>query len=444
MKTLIKNATVVLPDGPQKTSVLIDGSQIAAIDCPDSTKADEVIYGYGMHLLPGVIDPHVHMRDPGFTHKEDLRSGSRACARGGITTFLDMPNTNPATISQKMLEEKLTLAAHTSLVNYGFFIGATAENMDELKHATRTPGIKMYLGSSTGDLLLNDPAMVEAIFAETSLPIAVHAEDENIIKRNMAEVGVPRTVMDHSKIRTVEAEVACIRRAVGLAKEYKHRLHICHVSSGASVEEFEDHDDLITAEVTPHHLLLNIDDYMNLGTLAQMNPALKTKEDNEALLKALLEDKIQIIATDHAPHAYAEKCGKYPDTPAGVPGVDTALPLMLDLVAKDKCTIEDVVHWMCEGPALVWNIMEKGRIEVGYDADLVLVDMNKSQVIRGPQIESKCRWTPFEGREVTGWPVRTWVCGKEVFRDGKFDESRPGVEVMFDHNRGGYWAGLDD
>lgn len=443
MKTLIKNATVVLPDGPTKTSVLIDGSQIADIDPAETVKVDETVYAYGMYLLPGVIDAHVHMRDPGFTSKEDLRSGSKACARGGITTFLDMPNTNPATVSQKLLEEKLTLAANKSIVNYGFFIGATLQNIDELKKAKRTPGIKIYMGSSTGDMALTDPGLLEAIFAETKLPIAVHAEDESIIEKMKLECAGTRNVVDHSRIRNVEAEVAAVKRAVALAKEYKHRLHICHVSSAAAIDVFEDHADLITAEVTPHHLFLNVDDYLNLGTLVQMNPALKTAADNDALLQALLDDKIQIVATDHAPHEYEEKCDRYPDTPSGVPGVDTALPLMLDLVAKDRCTIEDVVHWMCEGPALVWDIMEKGRIEVGYDADLVLVDMNKTQQIRGPHMQSKCRWTPFEGREVTGWPMRTWVCGKEVYRDGQFDESRMGVEAMFEHKRGGYWAGVE-
>ncbi|MEW4452829.1 dihydroorotase [Bremerella sp. JC817] len=444
MKTLIKNATVILPDGPQKTSVLIDGAQIAEIDPAESVKVDETVYAYGMTLMPGVIDAHVHMRDPGLTSKEDLRSGSRACAKGGITTFLEMPNTNPATVSQKLLEEKLTLAANKSIVNYGFFVGATLHNIDELKKATRTPGIKIYMGSSTGDMALTDPGLLEAIFAETKLPIAVHAEDESIIEKMKLECAGTRNVIDHTRIRSVEAEVASVKKACALAREYKHRLHICHVSSGASVDIFEDHGDVITAEVSPHHLFLNVDDYLNMGTLVQMNPSLKTKEDNEALFQALLDDKIQIVATDHAPHTWEEKCAKYPDSPSGVPGVDTALPLMLDMVAKDKCTLEDVVHWMCEGPALVWDIMEKGRIEVGYDADLVLVDMNKTQVIRGPHMETKCGWTPFEGREVTGWPVRTWVCGKEVYRDGKFDESRMGVEAMFDHSRGGYWEGVED
>ncbi|EAQ80872.1 dihydroorotase [Blastopirellula marina] len=443
MKTLIKNATVMLPDGPSKTSVLLDGATIVEIDPAETVEADETVYAYGMHLLPGVIDAHVHMRDPGGTDKEDLRTGSMAAAKGGVTTILDMPNTSPATVSQKLLEEKLTLASVKSIVNYGFFMGATIDNIGELKKAKRTPGIKIYMGSTTGDLFLKDPAMLEAIFAETKLPIAVHAEDENIITKNFEEFGLTRNVVDHSRIRTPEAEASAVRKAVALAKEYKHRLHLCHMSSALALAEFEDHADLITAEVTPHHLLLNESDYMNLGTLAQMNPALKSAADNAALLQALLDDQIQIVATDHAPHRYEDKCQRYPDSPSGVPGVETSLPLMLDLVAKEKCTLEDVVHWMCEGPALVWDIMEKGRIEVGYDADLVLVDMNKTMAIRGPHMQTKCRWTPFEGREVTGWPVRTWVCGKEVYREGEFDVSRPGIEVMFEHSRGGYWAGID-
>lgn len=440
MKTLIKNATVVLPDETLQTSVLIDGSQIADIDPAISVEADEVIYATGMHLLPGVIDDQVHFRDPGYTHKEDLHTGSRACAKGGVTTFLDMPNTLPTTVSQDMLEEKLTLASAKSLVNYGFYIGATKENIKDLQSATRTPGIKIFMGSSTGELLLDDASALERIFAETTLPITAHCEDEVMIQANTVKVGQTRDVRDHTRIRDKQVAITATRQAIKLALQYDHRFHVLHVSTGDEAELLTDYRHVLTSEVCPHHLLLNEEAYMRLGQLAQVNPSLKTAEDNETLWQALLGDHIQVIASDHAPHTWDEKCAKYPDSPSGVPSVENTLALMLDQVNQGRCTIEQVVTWMCAAPARVWDIVDKGRIAVDYDADLVLVDMNKACVVQNATQETKCRWSPWHGQTLTGWPVRTWVVGHEVFREGQIDESRRGIEVMFDHDRGGYWA----
>jgi dihydroorotase len=439
MKTLIKNAHVVLPTGVAQTSVLIDGTQIARIDPAVQTRADEVVDAWGLHLLPGVIDDQVHFREPGLTHKEDLETATRACAAGGVTTYLEMPNTVPPAINQERLEEKLALAAGKSLVNYGFYIGATPHNVGDLKAARRTPGIKIFLGSSTGELLVDDQDALERIFAETTLPITAHCEDEMTIRRNKAAIVSP-TVADHSHIRTHEAALVATRRAIDLAFRHKHRFHVLHVSTGAEAELLADHRGLVTAEVCPHHLFFNVDDYARLGTLVQMNPSLKTAEDNQQLWWALLSERIQVIATDHAPHTLEEKSRPYPESPSGIPAVENSLALMLNEVNWRRATFEQVVHWMCDAPARVWDIVGKGRIEEGYDADLVLVNMNLPRTIRNEDQHTKCKWSPWHGVTLFGWPVRTWVMGREVYRDGQFDLAVRGSEAIFDHARGGYWA----
>ncbi|MCA9143247.1 MAG: dihydroorotase [Planctomycetaceae bacterium] len=440
MKTLIKNATVVLPDSTLCTSVLIDGATIADIDVAIQSPADEVVDAKGLHLLPGVIDDQVHFREPGLTHKEDLYTASRACAKGGVTTFLEMPNTNPNTITQEALESKLALAAGKSLVNYGFYIGATPNNVEVLKQAHRTPGIKIFIGSSTGNLLVDSQEALERIFAETTLPACAHCEDEATVRANTERLAGTTDIRDHSRIRDHKAAIIATRRAIDLAKRHNHRFHVLHVSTGAETPLLADHGNLITAEACPHHLFFNVEDYARLGSLVQMNPSIKMKEDNEQLWQALLNGLIQVIATDHAPHTLEEKRQPYPKSPSGLPAVENSLALMLNQVHQGRCTIEQVVQWMCDAPARVWDIVDKGRIAVGYDADLVLVDLNKVATIRNAEQETKSKWSPWDGESLTGWPVRTWVMGHEVFRDGSFDESQRGSEAIYDHARGGYWA----
>lgn len=437
---LIRNAHVVLPEGTTRTNVLLQGPTIASIDAAAHTRADEIVDAAGLYLLPGIIDDQVHFREPGLTHKEDLRSGSRACAAGGVTTFLEMPNTVPATTTVARLEEKLALAREKCLVNYGFYIGATCDNLAELQAARRTPGIKIFIGSSTGDLLVDDQEALERIFAETTLPIAAHCEDETTIRRNRQQLGTPRSVADHSRIRDVAAAVIASRRALDLAYRHRHRFHVLHVSTAAETELLADHRGLITAEACPHHLLLNVDDYERLGTLVQINPSLKSRADNEALWQALRDGRIQVVATDHAPHTLEEKQRSYPDSPSGLPAVENLLPLMLEQVHCGRCTLEDVVRWMCDAPARVWDIVHKGRIAVGYDADLVLVDLHQPRTVRNELQHCKAGWSPWHGVTLRGWPVRTWVRGRLVFHNGQFDESVRGEEVQFDHTRGGYWA----
>ena len=443
MSLLIRNATVVLPTGCERLSVLVEGSKIAVIDAAVHARADEVVDAAGLHLIPGVIDDQVHFREPGLTHKEDLHTASRACAKGGVTTFLEMPNTKPAAITQERLNEKLALAAQKSLVNYGFYIGATPSNVDELRKATRTPGIKIFIGSSTGDLLVDEQPALERIFAETTLPICAHCEDETTVRQNTARLtngGRALELADHSHIRDHGAAVIATRRAMDLAFRHNHRFHVLHVSTADECELLADHRNLITAEACPHHLFFNTDDYSRLGTLVQMNPSLKTAADNRRLWQALLEGRIQVIATDHAPHTLEEKQQPYPKSPSGLPAVENSLALILNQVSLGRCTIEQVVHWMCDAPARVWDIVNKGRIAPGYDADLVLVDLKKSAVIRNETQETKSRWSPWHGASLAGWPVRTWVMGQEVFRDGRIDDSIRGQEATYDHARGGYWG----
>ena len=435
MKTLIRNAKVVTSQGIQEISVLIDGTTIADLDAAAQTTADQVVDAGGKYLLPGVIDDQVHFREPGLTHKEDLAHASRACAKGGVTSFLEMPNTVPNTITQAALEDKLATASKSSLVNYGFYVGATTENVDVLKHATRTPGIKIFIGSSTGNLLVDEQAALEKIFAESTLTICAHCEDETTVRANAAKYANETDIAFHSKVRDHEAAVIATARAIDLAQRHNHRFHVLHVSTANEIELIQNGGPLITSEVCLHHLFFNVDDYPRLGSLVKMNPSIKNKTDNEQLWQALCDGVIDIVATDHAPHTMDEKREPYPKCPSGLPAVENSLALMLNQVNQGKCTIEQVVKWMCSGPAEIWNMKRKGRIEVGYDADLTLVDMDLTQTVLNENQETKCGWTPWHGDDLTGWPIATWVMGKQVFKivDGKssFDDSRLGAEIEY-------------
>jgi dihydroorotase len=443
MKTLIRNATVATSQGSYLASVLLEGDRIADIDPGIGIAVDEAVEAAGLVLIPGVIDDQVHFREPGLTHKEDLRHATRACAKGGVTSFLDMPNTVPATTSQQRLDEKLALGQRHSLVNYGFYIGATPQNLDSLAAARRTPGIKIFIGSSTGDLLVDDQAALERIFAETRLPICAHCEDETTVRANAQRWAGSRDVADHSRIRDHRAALLATQRAVELAKRHRHPFHVLHVSTAAEVDVVADHGGFVTAEVCPHHLLFTVDDYPRLGSLIKMNPSVKTRADTEALWRGLNEGKLQVIATDHAPHTLAEKQLPFPECPSGLPAVENSLSLLLTEVHRGRIQLSQVVRWMCEAPAGVWNIPRKGRIEPGYDADLVLVDLNQRRTIRNDQQQTLCRWSPWDGYEVTGIPVRTWVLGRTVYRWSPagewFAETPSGREIEFEPWRGGYW-----
>jgi len=431
MRTLIRNATCVLPHETRQADLLIEGTRILAIDPPRTAVADETVDATGLHLIPGAIDDQVHFRDPGLTHKEDLHTGSVACAKGGITTFLEMPNTKPTTTSVERLHEKLEIAAGKCVVNYGFYIGATPSNVDELKAARRTPGIKIFIGSSTGDLLVDAQEALERIFAETTLPICAHCEDEATVRANAAKFAGIEDVAIHSQIRDHEAAVIATRRSMDLANRHKHRFHVLHVSTAQETELLRNRGEYVTAEACPHHLFFNVDDYPRLGSLVQMNPSIKTAADNAALWEALRDGRIEVIATDHAPHTLEEKRQPYPKSPSGLPAVENSLPLMLNAVNAGRCTLEEVVRWMCAAPARIWNMARKGAIVEGNDADLVLVDLQRQQTIRNEDQLTKSGWSPWHGETLTGWPVRTWVMGQTVFADGQVDRAVRGSEVEY-------------
>lgn len=441
MRTLIKDAVVVLPEETGRFDVLVENGRIVSVDAAIHATADEVVSAQGLHLIPGVVDDQVHFREPGLTHKEDLFTASRACAKGGVTTYLEMPNTIPNCITQELLNAKLDLAAEKSVVNYGFYIGATPNNVADLAHALRTPGIKIFIGSSTGDLLVDEQAALERIFAETTLPICAHCEDETTVRRNAARFADSTDVADHSRIRDHEAAIIATRRATELAVRHQHRFHVLHVSTADEVELLRDPNlrPWVTAEACPHHLLFNVDDYPRHGSLVQMNPSIKTAADNAALWQGLIDGEIQVIATDHAPHTLEEKQKPFPKSPSGLPAVENSLALMLNQVHLGRITLEQVVQWMCDAPARVWDMVGKGRIAEGYDADLVLVDLQKSETIENATQLTKSGWSPWAGETLTGWAVRTWVGGQEVFRDGKVNDNVRGAEVQFDHSRTGYW-----
>ncbi len=435
MKTLIKNATMVLPDQSFTGHLLVTDGKIIGIGASEYSSADEVVDANGKFLIPGVIDDQVHFREPGLTHKEDLAHATRAAAKGGVTSFLEMPNTNPTTTTVARLHEKLELAAKTCIVNYGFYIGATPQNLVELQQAQRTPGIKIFIGSSTGDLLVDDQSALERIFAETTLPICAHCEDEATVRGNQAKYADRTDVAAHSLVRDEVAAVIATRRAIDLATRHQHPFHVLHVSTAAEIDLIAQAPDYITAEVCPHHLFFNVDDYPRLGSLIKMNPSIKTQRDNEQLWRALLEGVITVIATDHAPHTWEEKQLPYPQCPSGLPAVENYLAMMLDQVNQGRCRLEQVVNWMCAAPARIWNMSGKGEIKEGADADLVLVDMELRQTIDNATQQTKCRWSPWHGQSFTGWPIKTWVHGQLVFdwnqNQPQFSTLPVGKEIQF-------------
>lgn len=438
--TLIRNATVVFTNELAVTNVLLKDGKIASIDAADNTEASEIVDGTGKVLFPGLIDDQVHFRDPGLTHKEDLETASHACAAGGVTSFLEMPNTKPAATTRELIEQKYAIAAQKSIVNYGFYIGATPTNIDELKAAQNVPGIKIFIGSSTGDLLVDEQEALERIFAQTTLPICAHCEDETTVRANQARLGDQVTVADHSQIRDENAAVIATQRAINLAIRYQHRFHVLHVSTAAEIPLLRPHHGLITAELCPHHWHFNVDDYERLGSLIQMNPSIKTSDDNEQLWKALLEGMIQVIATDHAPHTLEEKQKAYPNSPSGLPAVENYFALLLDRASRGLCNWKQIARWTSDAPARVWGMVGKGRIAVGYDADVVLVDPELQKTIVNEKQWTKTKWSPWAGETLTGWPIATWVGGSKVYADDKVIALGRGSRLQFDHGRGGYWS----
>jgi len=436
MKTssmVIRNALVVSSSDTQSADILIRNGRIEAVGSAVGS-ADEEIDARGLHALPGALDPQVHFRDPGMQWKEDLESGSRAAAAGGVTAFFDMPNTVPNTTTRELMAEKKQIASRKCLVNYGFFIGATSDNLTELNAVENVPGIKIFMAASTGSLLISDRRDVEHIFANGKRLIAVHSEDQAIIEANKAQYAGSTNVEDHMRIRSADAALASTRFLVEMARKYERRLHILHLTTRDEVEYLraEKIAGLISTELCPQHFLLKApDDYERLGTYAQMNPPIRTAEHGAALWQGLKDGVIDCMATDHAPHSREEKDKPFGEAPAGMPGVETLMPLMLHQANQGRCRVNDVVKWLCEKPVQLYGVQAKGRIAPGFDADIVLVDLKQTKTIRDGQLHSKCNWSPYNGWEIQGWPVITLVNGNVVFRDGEFFDEVKGREVVF-------------
>lgn len=432
-KLLIRNARIAQPDGSiLEGDLLCHDGIIERIAAKIGGSADETLDAGRNLLLPGVIDPQVHFREPGREHKEDLGSGSRAAVKGGVTSFLEMPNTDPSTSNQAALDDKLRRAAEKCVANYGFFIGATPDNIDDINHAHPVCGIKIFMGASTGNLLVDKAEDLERIFANGERLIAVHAEDEARIRARRVQFKNRTDVAVHSEIRDNLSALQASELALALSRKYHRRLHILHLSTREEVELLRrDKPAWVTAEVIPNHLFLNVNDYAQHGALVQMNPPIRRPEDNAALWAGLHNGTIDFIATDHAPHTLEEKQNPYPESPSGMPGVETSLPLMLTEMTAGRCTLAEIQKWMCYGPAEAYGIRNKGKILEGWDADLTVVDVEHAKPVRNEEMFTKVRWSPFNGSNLTGWPVYTIVGGNVTFERGRIREGVRGHPLSF-------------
>ena len=422
-RLLVRNAMMVLPNRIVEGDLRVSNGSIktiAPLGGLNPETGELVIDATGLHLLPGAIDPHVHFRDPGNPEKEDLESGSRAAAAGGITSFLDMPNTSPNATNRLALEAKIASAAKKAVTHHGFFIGATTNNVSDLQSVQGMDGvcgIKIFMGSSTGDLLVHEQKHLEEIFANTGGIIATHAEDEERLQSRISKFKHRTDISAHAECRDIECALIATKRAAALAKDHSHRLHIVHLTSGKEADWLaSSKGDLITTEVCTQHLTFDQDDVERLGVRALMNPPIRYTEDKEKLWSRLKDGTIDCIVTDHAPHTLDAKSVGFPNAPAGMPGVETSLPLMLTHAKEGRCSVSDVVKWMCAGPAKVYGIQNKGSLIEGFDGDLTLVDLENHRVIQDSDTWTRVGWTPYAGMELTGWPMYTIVDGNIVHK----------------------------
>lgn len=440
--TLIVNANLVNEGKKFLSQVLIENDIIKKIAPNIVGNFDRVIDAKGKYLIPGVIDDQVHFREPGLTHKAEIYTESKAAVAGGITSFMEMPNTKPQALTQELLEEKFQRASQVSLANYTFFMGASNDNLEEvLKTDPKSVGaIKIFMGSSTGNMLVDDKIVLEKIFSEANMLIAVHCEDEETIEANTEfykkQYGEDIPISMHPMIRSVEACYKSSSMAIELAKKHDTRLHVFHLSTEKEMQLFDNSIPLkekkITAEVCIHHLWFDESFYEEKGTHIKWNPAVKSKRDKEAVFQALLDDKIDVIATDHAPHTLEEKSNTYFKAPSGGPLVQHALVAMLEFYHNQKITLEKLVEKMCHAPAVCFQIKNRGFIREGYYADLVLIDLDSTWTVNKENILYKCGWSPFEGEKFKSQVTHTWVSGHLAYENGKFNELKKGMRLVFD------------
>lgn len=430
---LLKGGTVVNQDGIAARDVGIRAGRIAGIGSFEAAQAGETVDCTGLHVLPGVIDTQVHFREPGLDHKEDLESGSRAAVMGGVTGVFEMPNTNPLTTSAEALEDKLSRAHHRMHCDFAFFVGGTHDNvkdLPELEMLPGVPGVKVFIGSSTGSLLVADDPGVRAILKVIRRRAAFHCEDEPRLEERKG-LRVPGDASSHPVWRDEIAALTATTRLVNLARSEGKRVHVLHITSQEEIEYLRGQKDVATVEVTPHHLTMDASWYASHGTMVQMNPPVREARHKAALWRGLAEGVVDVLGSDHAPHTREEKAKPYPASPSGMTGVQTFVPTMLDHVNAGRLTLERFVDLASAGPARIFNIATKGRIAVGYDADFTIVDMKRRQTIRNEWIASKAGWTPYDGVEVTGWPVGTLIRGNRVMWEGELVAPAQGEAIRF-------------
>lgn len=439
---LVKNAKIVTDGDIYVSDIYINNGIIEQIGTNITRNADKVIEAEEKFVLPGIIDDQVHFREPGLTHKAEIYTESKAAVAGGITSFMEMPNTVPNTVTQPLLEDKYEIASRNSLANFSFFFGATNDNLEEVLKTNKRNvcGIKVFMGSSTGNMLVDNDAVLSELFSKCEMLIASHCEDEETIKKNTMlfkeKYGEEIPIAAHPLIRSEEACYLSSSKAIALAKKHGARLHILHISTGKETALFDNTIPLkekkITAEACVHHLWFDDRDYHEKGTFIKWNPAVKTVTDREKIRQAVLDDRIDIIATDHAPHALEEKQNSYFGAPSGGPLVQHCLPAMLDMYHEGYIGIEKIVEKMCHNPAILFEIEKRGFIKEGYHADLTIVDTNSPWTVSKENLLYKCGWSPFEGHTFKSKVTHTIVSGHLAYENGTFDESQKGERLLFD------------
>ncbi|ETR76622.1 dihydroorotase [Afipia sp. P52-10] len=431
---ILKSGTVVNQDGEIQCDLAIKDGRIAAIGGLSGASAAEVIECKGLHILPGVIDTQVHFREPGLMHKEDLETGSRAAVMGGVTGVFEMPNTDPLTITEETFSDKIRRASHRMHCDFAFYIGGTRENYEQLpvlERAVGCAGVKVFIGSSTGSLLVEDDDGLRKILSVIRRRAAFHAEDEYRLneRKGLRVEGDPRS---HPVWRDEIAALTATQRLVTIAREYGKRIHVLHISTKEEMEFLKDHRDVASVEVTPHHLTLTAPEcYERLGTRAQMNPPVRDAEHRAGIWKGVEQGVVDVLGSDHAPHTLEEKAKTYPASPSGMTGVQTLVPIMLDHVNAGRLSLARFVDLTSAGPQRLFNIACKGRIMAGYDADLTIVDLKREETITNQWMASRAGWTPYDGVKVKGWPVGTFVRGKRVMWQGELLTPSCGEPIRF-------------
>ncbi len=430
---ILKGGVVVDHNGVGARDIGVRAGKIAEIGDLSQASAGETIEARGLTILPGVIDTQVHFREPGLTHKEDLETGSRAAVLGGVTAVFEMPNTNPLTTSAEALADKVLRAKHRMHCDFAFWVGGTAENPKDIPELERLPGaagIKVFMGSSTGSLLVEDDAGVAAILRQTRRRAAFHSEDEARLNARKG-LRAPNDPSSHPVWRDEFAALLSTQRLVRIARDSRAQIHVLHVSTLEEIDFLASHKDIASVEATPHHLTLSSEDYPRLGTKLQMNPPVRDARHRDHLWHGVRQSIVDILGSDHAPHTLEEKAKPYPESPSGMTGVQTLVPVMLDHVARGRLSLERFVDMTSAGPARLFGVAGKGRIAVGYDADFTVVDLKRQSVIEDRWIASRCGWTPYDRKEVTGWPVGTIIRGAKVMWEGEIVSPARGEAVRF-------------